>query len=436
MYSASISLRDSIRNLCKGDVDIEDFISQICNRIDSVEPHIQALIEEPNRRERLLREAKELKKKFPSAENRPPLFGIPVGVKDLFVVEGFETRAGSKLPASLFEGKESSVVTALKNAGALILGKTVSTEFAYFQPGPTRNPHNIEHTPGGSSSGSAAAVAAGFTPLALGTQTIGSISRPASYCGVYGFKPTWGRIPTDGVVPFSPSADHVGFFCQDLEGVEIACSLLVENWQNVYPESKPKPTIGIAKGSYLNQADRSTLLWFNDFVKKLHQEGFTTTEVDVFWDINTINSNHRVIIAHEFAKVHEEWFRDHKDLYRTHSKNLIFEGQSISQKALNDAFAFREGLRSRFAQATSANRIDIWISPSAQGVAPKGIDSTGSPIMNLPWTYLGVPTLSLPADNIPDNLPMGLQIAGKPGKDEELIDFCKIIAIDLSQKIG
>jgi len=154
-----------------------------------------------------------------------------VGIKDIFHVDGFVTRAGTRVPPERFAGPEAASVALLREAGALIAGKTVTTEFAYFEPGPTRNPHNPAHTPGGSSSGSAAAVAAGLCQLALGTQTIGSVIRPAAFCGVVGFKPSFGRIPTSGLVYFSRTIDHVGLFTQDLDGMELAASVLCRDWQ-------------------------------------------------------------------------------------------------------------------------------------------------------------------------------------------------------------
>ena len=168
----------SAASLRSGETDLLSYIHTICDRIDAEEPLIQAFVPEPARRQRLTDAAKELLSRFPDPADRPPLFGQLVGVKDIFRVDGFATQAGSQLPATLFAGAEAAVVTRLKESGALIAGKTVTTEFAYFQPGPTRNPRNPAHTPGGSSSGSAAGVAAGFFPLALGTQTIGSIIRP------------------------------------------------------------------------------------------------------------------------------------------------------------------------------------------------------------------------------------------------------------------
>ena len=154
---------------------------------------------------------------------------MPVGVKDIFHAAGFETRAGSQLPPELLTGPEADAVGRLRAAGCLILGKTVTTEFAYYEPEPTRNPHNLAHTPGGSSSGSAAAVAAGLAPLALGTQTIGSVIRPAAFCGIVGFKPSYGRISPEGLIFFSPSLDHVGLFTQDVAGMSLAAAVLCEN---------------------------------------------------------------------------------------------------------------------------------------------------------------------------------------------------------------
>src|SRR5215213_7607826 len=206
-----------IDELRSGQLLLPDFLAQVEARFTQQEPSILAFLPEEERFTRLYDEAEALVLSYPDLIKRPLLFGALVGVKDIFHVDGFTTQAGSRLPADALEGKEAQSVSRLMNAGALIFGKTVTTEFAYFSPGPTRNPHHLEHTPGGSSSGSAAAVAAGFCHLALGTQTIGSIIRPASFCGVVGLKPTYERISREGVIPLSPSLDHVGFFASDAE---------------------------------------------------------------------------------------------------------------------------------------------------------------------------------------------------------------------------
>jgi len=207
-----------------------DYFALLALRFTEHESEIHAFLAEDGRLERLLYRSTTLAERYPDVEARPPLFGIPIGVKDIFRVEGFDTHAGSRLPADELSGSQSAAVTTLEAAGALVLGKTVTTEFAYFSPGATRNPHDPARTPGGSSSGSAAAVAAGLCPCALGTQTIGSIGRPASYCGIVGFKPSYGRIPAEGIIPLAPSLDHVGFFTRDVAGARLVASQLCDGW--------------------------------------------------------------------------------------------------------------------------------------------------------------------------------------------------------------
>ncbi|HET7638908.1 MAG TPA: amidase, partial [Ktedonobacteraceae bacterium] len=221
-------LAATAKALRTNELDLLAYINDICARIDAAEPYIQALLPEPRRRERLLAQAEALQAHYPDPASRPPLYGIPVGVKDMFNVDGFPTQAGSQLPANLFSGPEAVCVRRLRQAGALIVGKTVSAEFAYFEPGPTRNPHNLAHTPGGSSSGSAASVAAGLCPLAMGTQTIGSTIRPAAFCGIVGFKASYDRISTAGLIKCAESLDTAGFFTQDVAGVDLAASLLCD----------------------------------------------------------------------------------------------------------------------------------------------------------------------------------------------------------------
>jgi Asp-tRNA(Asn)/Glu-tRNA(Gln) amidotransferase A subunit family amidase len=234
---------------------LPDYLSQVEARFIAREPSIFAFIPEKDRFTRLRQEADALLARYPDLVKRPPLFGMLLGVKDIFHVKGFITQAGSKLPPEELQGHEARCVTRLKNAGALIIGKTVTTEFAYFTPGPTRNPHNPAHTPGGSSSGSAAAVAAGFCTAALGTQTIGSIIRPAAFCGVVGFKPTYDRTPRDGVIPLSPSLDHVGFFAPDVETAKRVASVLLDDWRiGELGITTRKPTLGVPNGRYLESA--------------------------------------------------------------------------------------------------------------------------------------------------------------------------------------
>ena len=275
------------------------------------------------------------------------LFGVPIGVKDIFLTDGFPTRAGSRLPESLFTGKESSAVSLLKDAGALILGKTVTTEFAYFQPGPTSNPHDPSRTPGGSSSGSAAAVACGYTPLALGTQTIGSVTRPASFCGVYGYKPSFQRIDTDGIIPFSESADHVGFFTHDMAGIELTASILCKRWSPLIRLPEKKPVIGVVTGSYLEQADDEMIQFFETQIRQLERHGCKIIRTDIFGNIGKINAAHQDMIASDFAEVHKSWFISHEKLYSTYASELIKKGRSVSREVFDKARQGRITLREK-----------------------------------------------------------------------------------------
>lgn len=421
MVVSENDLVKTVEALKSGKIGLFEYINQLCDRIDKIEPFVKSLIPEKNKRERLLKDAGFLLEKFPTPHDRPPLFGIPVGIKDIFNVDGFETKCGSLLPSSLFKGNESSVVTRLKSLGALILGKTVTTEFAYFEPGPTCNPHNVKHTPGGSSSGSAASVAAGFSPLTFGTQTIGSITRPASFCGIFGFKPSYGRIPSDGVVPFSKSADHIGFFTRDMEGIILGASLFCSEWKEAEKNPEKHLKIGVPTGDYLNQANSEVREFFENILETLAQKGIEIFRTDVFGTIEELNRTHRAMIASDFYNIHKDWFLHYENLYREHTKNLILEGKNVSSETLQNARAGREILRNKLTDLQKEFAVDLWISPSTITPAPEGLASTGSPLMNLPWTYAGVPTLSVPAGKSASNLPLGLQFAGSYNNEETML---------------
>jgi Asp-tRNA(Asn)/Glu-tRNA(Gln) amidotransferase A subunit family amidase len=423
-------LAATAKALRTNELDLLAYINDICARIDAAEPHIQALLPEPRRRERLLAQAEALQAHFPDPASRPPLYGIPVGVKDMFNVDGFPTQAGSQLPASLFSGPEAICVRALRQAGALIVGKTVSAEFAYFEPGPTRNPHNLAHTPGGSSSGSAAAVAAGLCPLALGTQTIGSTIRPAAFCGIVGFKPSYDRIPTAGLIKCAESLDTAGFFTQDVAGVDLAASLLCDNWRQVEPAHKP--VLGVPEGAYLAQASAEGLAAYERQLRLLAAAGYSVIRVAALEQIEAINRRHLTIVCAEMAQVHASWFAQYESLYRPRTAAAIREGQSVDAETLTGARAGRVQLRAELEALMDRYGIDVWVAPAAPGPAPEGIHTTGNSVMNLPWTHAGLPTLSLPAGRAENGLPLGLQCVGAFMADEQLVawaaDLAEILA--------
>lgn len=421
MYATHFPLAQSTVDLRNDEQSLLAHIHVICDRIDRADPQIRAFIAEPRRRARLVEEAVDLISRYPEPEDRPPLFGALVGVKDIFRVDGFYTQAGSELPKELFEGDEAAVVTRLREAGALIAGKTVTTEFAYFQPGPTRNPHNLNHTPGGSSSGSAAGVAAGFFPLALGTQTIGSTIRPAAFCGIVGFKPSYDRIPTGGLLYFSKSLDHVGLFTQDVTGMALAASVLCDGWDESIVAPDRPPVLAVPEGEYLDNTWPEGLDSFWESISKLEKAGAQVVTIPYFEEFYDLDEQHRRMMAAEAAAVHAAWYAEYEHLYSEHMHEIMRTARTVSAAELTEARAARLILRGQLAAALDAAGADLWIAPPAPGPAPEGIHATGSPVMNLPWTNAGVPALNLPVEFTRSGLPMGLQLVGRFGEDEQLL---------------
>lgn len=310
-----------------------------------------------------------------------PLRGVPFGAKDIFETAGLATEYGSPLYAGRRGTHDAALVALLRSRGAILLGKTYTTAFASFDPAPTRNPAYPGHTPGGSSSGSAAAVAAGMVPFAIGTQTLGSIIRPASYCGVCGFKPTYNLILFDGALPFAPSLDTVGFFANtaddmlwlwDRLGIDRGAPSIpnarVADWQSALPD------------------------WWDDIVEAAC----------------TVN-------RYEGARTHEWRYRQYGDRMGVRLAALIREGLATPDRDYRAAL-------DRIARARDAvfSRYDFILTAAATGPAPEGYSSTGDPRMNAVWTALGAPAITIPR---PVHPPLGLQIAAAPGRDAALLAF-------------
>ncbi|MES3517305.1 MAG: amidase [Natronomonas sp.] len=429
MHTARLAA--TTRRLRTGQTDLGAYRQRLVERFESTESTIESFLPETDRWERIAGEIDALEQRYPDPGERPSLFGAPVGIKDIIHVEGFETRAGASVPPEELAGSEAAVISALESAGAVVLGKTVTTEFAYFDPGPTRNPHDTDHTPGGSSSGSAAAVAAGLCPLALGSQTIGSVNRPAAFCGVVGLKPSYERIPIDGVLPVAPSVDHVGFFTQTVEGAQLAAGVLYDGWR---AEDRPgaQPTIGAVEGPYLKQASQTGRDHFEQHLDALRAAGFDVRRFDPFDDIEAVNERHNRLVAAETALSHDELYPTYGETYSAELTELIEEGLSVETAGLASARAGRRRLREELHASMDDHAVDVIVSPSAPGPAPKGLDSTGDPVMNLPWTHSGLPTISIPASTTDDGLPIGLQCSARFGYDEWLLSWSESIETALS----
>ena len=419
-------LAATLEGLQRGQHSLSLYLEQACRRIDQVNPQLQAMLPEPGRLARLRAEAGVLREQHPDRANLPPLYGALVGVKDIFHVDGFVTRAGSQVPPELFAGPEAAVVKRLRAAGALVAGKTVTTEFAFMEPGPTVNPHNPAHTPGGSSSGSAAAVAAGLCTLALGTQTIGSVIRPAAYCGIVGFKPTLDRIPTAGLVYFSRTVDHVGLFTQDLPGMLLAAGALCEGWDDSIA-AQSLPVLGVPDGPFMSQVDPAALAVFEEILLMLQVAGCTVKRVAALEDVATLNVAHRRLVFAEFAREHALAYAKHPEAYRPRTVEAIRTGQSVDDDELARLRQGPTTLRDHLTDLMAREEIDLWVCPAATGPAPTGLDYTGDPNMNLPWTHTGMPAITIPAGRAANGLPLGLQLIAPFGADEQLLAWTALV---------
>jgi Asp-tRNA(Asn)/Glu-tRNA(Gln) amidotransferase A subunit family amidase len=395
-------------------------LDALAARFAAEEPSVLSFLPEPGRWERLAADVAALLARWPDSSRRPPLFGLPFGVKDIFHVTGFPTRAGSALPPEELAGEEGPAVAGLRAAGALVLGKTVSTELAYFSPGVTRNPRAPGRTPGGSSSGSAAAVAAGLCPLALGTQTIGSICRPAAFCGIVGFKPTFDRVPREGLLPLAPSLDHVGWLAAGVGVAARAAAVLCDGWSAAAPMA-PRPRLGVPVGPYLERASAGALVAFRGACDRLAAAGWEVAAVPALTDFDAIEARHRLLVAAEAWAVHAGRWERYGSQLHAETRALLERGREADGAAVAAARTGRAELREALEDAMRGEGIDLWVSPAAPGPPPEGLGSTGDPVMNLPWTHAGMPSLALPAGGDPDGLPFGLQLAGRAGHDEDVL---------------
>ncbi len=403
-----------------GDLPLQELIAQTLDRLERVNPLIRAILPDPRLRERLSSEAADIADRWPVPSQRPPLYGAMVAVKDIFNVSRMPTRAGSAVPPESFSGREADVVARLRESGALVLGKAATTEFAYFAPSAAANPHNRAHTPGGSSSGSAAAVAAGIAPLALGSQTVGSVIRPASFCGVVGFKPSYDRIPTGGTLYYSPSVDTIGYFVSTVADAALVASSVLLGWREAEDIEAPPPRLGMPTGAFLDQAGPEMRAALDRAVARLRAAGLSVESTMTLHDIAEINTRHRNLTTYEFAETHQERYAKYGAMFRPESAQLYEEGGRIASAEAEAGRASRIALRQRLHERMDRAGIDAWLAPSAVGAAPKGLSSTGDPAMNLPWTHAGMPVISLPFGDL-DGLPLGLSLVGRFGHDETLL---------------
>ena len=357
-----------------------------------------------------------------------PLRGIPVGVKDLYRVDDLPTQAGSRLPAQTFEGAESVVVSRLRAAGASILGKTAMDEFAYCEPPSTRNPRDLRRTPGGSSGGSAAAVAAGMCPLAIGSQTLQSTIVPASYCGVVGYKPTFDRIPFNGVA-LAPSFNTVGFLASSVETLRFAVAQVLPGWRAEPPVGR-RPVIGIPPQWGRRRLHAEGWAAFDRHAHALEAAGFELRRAEVPWSghLDHWAAVIRDLLHGELAEIHARWYADHAEAYRPRTRQAVERGQAVSSERLQECRAAREAFAALLERATIRAEVDCWICPATGGVAPEGYEYTGDSWLTSFWSLAGWPSISIPVFDGTDGLPHGLQCIAPAGRDEQVLDWAEALA--------
>lgn len=413
----------------KGRLSPVDLVKSCLERIERFEDRVHAwvLID----REGALARAEECAREIAGGGWRGPLHGIPLAIKDIFDVFDWPTAAGSRLWKNSIARQDAPVVRRLRQAGAVFLGKTVTTQYASFDPPPTRNPWNTARTPGGSSSGSAAALACGMCLGALGSQTGGSITRPASYCGVAGCKPTYGRVCTDGVVPLAPSMDHPGPMARCVRDLEILLNAIADPYKRPdkqEAESNPPasrerpPRLGRLRGLFDHRADSAVADMMRQVCTRLEQKGATVIDVPEPAAFAEVLARHQTVMAVESAAYHQERLQRHPEDYDPRIRALIEEGLSCPATEYARCMEHQRLLICEMQHCTTF--MDALLTPATTSPAPDAA-TTGDPAFNSPWSYTGFPTISFPASVSDDGLPLAIQLVGPPWSESKLFSVAK-----------
>jgi Asp-tRNA(Asn)/Glu-tRNA(Gln) amidotransferase A subunit family amidase len=432
-----ISANEAARLIRDGVISSEQLVEACLARIRDVDAQVQAwAFLDADYALKQARAADALR-----LEGKPtgPLHGVPIGIKDIFDTADMPTEYGSVIHSGRTPSRDATAVSKLRAAGAVIMGKTVTTEFAYFFPGKTRNPHNPEHTPGGSSSGSAAGVAASMVPLALGSQTNGSTIRPAAYCGVIGFKPTHGLISRHRVFPLSRTLDHVGLFARSIDDIALLAEQLVGYDEND-PDTRPRaripfievaaeepplpPMFAFIKTPIWERVDEDTKEGFTEIIEHL---GSQVEEVELFPSAGEAWQWHQNIMSAEMA-LNLEWeWKNGRDRLSEQLRTLIERGHEVRaveyQRALTRIHPIHESFVELFEQ-----RYDAILTPAAPSAAPKGLAATGDPSFCTLWTLCGMPAINLPLLESANGLPIGVQLVGPRLADARLLRTARWLA--------
>lgn len=402
-------------------------------QIDRLEPQIQAFVTID--RERALEAAYEREKEVKQGKALGHLHGVPIAIKDVFYTKDLLTTGCSRVYEKFIPTYDATAVRKLKAAGAIVVGKTWTTELASGDTGPTRNPYNLEHTPGGSSQGSAAAVAARMVPAALGTQTVGSTLRPASFTGCVGLKPTYGRISRYGLIASAWSLDHVGVIVRSVE--DAACLLEVLAGRDQYDSTtsdRPvdrysasvkgqieSPRIGLIRDYFLGEhCDTAIRRHTEAAAQKLAQAGANVEEVNLPESFSIVRAAERVIYAAEVGAMHESAMRRDPELFRPRMRTAVQVGLLIPASYYLQA----QRLRQRFRRDMERIAVcyDVLMTPTTPTPAPKGLEDPGSAMFQFPWSFTGLPTLTVPSGLTENGLPLGIQLIASSFSEARLLE--------------
>ena len=425
----ALSAREAAAEMARGAMTAEDYARACLDRVAEVEPEIHAFAHLD--RDHVLAQARALDQHRQHGRPLGPLHGVPVGIKDIIDTADYPTENGSPFFAGRRPQRDATVVAKLRAAGAIIFGKTVTTEVAYRHPGATRNPHDPERTPGGSSSGSAAAVASGMLPLALGTQTAGSVIRPAAFCGVVGVKPSHGLVSRTGVLLHSHKLDHIGIFARSVADAALLLDVIAgydaddpdtrpaaaPNYAATAAEAPPAtPIFAFMRTPMWDKADASARAAFENLVKQLGEQAVA---VDLPAGFAEGWNAHRAVMAADMAHRHGRWVERAGDKASEPLRAMMEEGRSVPAVRYLDALTLADELK-----ASLADLLLYYfaiLTPAAAGIAPKGLEFTGDPVFNALWTLTGLPTVTLPLLQGEDEMPLGVQLVGAPGDDARLL---------------
>jgi Asp-tRNA(Asn)/Glu-tRNA(Gln) amidotransferase A subunit family amidase len=432
---------EAARLIRDGIIGSEQLVEACLARIRKVDPQVQAwAFLDPDHALAQARAADELRL---SGQAVGPLHGVPIGIKDIFDTADMPTEYGSPIFAGRTPARDATIIATLRAAGAVIMGKTVTTEFAYFSPGKTRNPHNPEHTPGGSSSGSAAAVGANMVPLAIGSQTNGSTIRPAAYCGVVGFKPTHGLISRHRALALSRTLDHVGLFARSVDDIALLAEQLI-GYDEHDPDTRPRahipfaevaaeepplpPMFAFIKTAVWERADNDTKEGFAEIVDSL---GGQVEDVELFPSAEKGWEWHQTIMAAEMAFNFEREWKDARERLSEQLRAQIERGREVCavdyQRALRQIAPIHESFVELFEQ-----RYDAILTPAAPSAAPQDLGATGDPSFCTLWTLCGMPCITLPLLQSAGGLPIGVQLVGPRGGDARLLRTAKSLAAKMA----